>query len=38
MVDTRDYGPLISKIHAIDQDAFIITENVAKVHGGQWGI
>lgn len=38
VVDTRDYGPLISKIHAIDQDAFIITENVAKVHGGQWGI
>ncbi|WP_225792969.1 hypothetical protein [Lactobacillus crispatus] len=20
----------------MDQDAFIITENVAKVHGGQW--
>ena len=38
VVDTRDYGPLISKIQAIDQDAFIITENVAKVHGGQWGI
>ena len=38
VVDTRDYGPLISKIYAIDQDAFIITENVAKVHGGQWGI
>lgn len=38
VVDTRDYDPLISKIHAIDQDAFIITENVAKVHGGQWGI
>lgn len=38
VIDTRDYGPLISKIHAIDQDAFIITENVAKVHGGQWGI
>lgn len=38
VVDTRDYGPLISKIHSIDQDAFIITENVAKVHGGQWGI
>ena len=38
VVDTREYGPLISKIHAIDQDAFIITENVAKVHGGQWGI
>ena len=38
VVDTRDYGPFISKIHAIDQDAFIITENVAKVHGGQWGI
>lgn len=38
VIDTRDYGPLISKIHAIDLDAFIITENVAKVHGGQWGI
>ena len=38
VIDMRDYGPLISKIHAIDQDAFIITENVAKVHGGQWGI
>ncbi|KAB1963077.1 DUF2179 domain-containing protein, partial [Lactobacillus crispatus] len=24
------------KVHEIDQDAFIITENVAKVHGGQW--
>jgi uncharacterized membrane-anchored protein YitT (DUF2179 family) len=38
VVDPREYGPLISKIHEIDQDAFIITENVAKVHGGQWGM
>lgn len=36
VVDPREYGPLISKVHEIDQDAFIITENVAKVHGGQW--
>lgn len=38
IVDPREYGPLISKIHKIDKDAFIITENVAKVHGGRWGI
>lgn len=38
VVDTRDYGPLIAKIHKIDKDAFIVTENVAKVHGGRWGI
>lgn len=36
VIDPREYGPLISKVHEIDQDAFIITENVAKVHGGQW--
>lgn len=38
VVDTRDYGPLITKIHEIDPDAFIITDTVVKVHGGQWGL
>ena len=38
VVDTREYGPLISKIHEIDPDAFIITDIVARVHGGQWGL
>src|SRR5699024_9156816 len=38
VVDTREYGPLISKIHEIDPDAFIITDTVARVHGGQWGL
>lgn len=38
VVDTRDYGPLISKIHEIDEEAFIITDTVSRVHGGQWGM
>ncbi len=38
VVDTREYGPLISKIHEIDPEAFIITDTVARVHGGQWGL
>ena len=38
VVDTREYGPLISKIHDIDPEAFIITDTVARVHGGQWGL
>ena len=38
VVDTREYGPLINKIHEIDSDAFIITDTVARVHGGQWGL
>ncbi|MBP2056913.1 uncharacterized membrane-anchored protein YitT (DUF2179 family) [Lactobacillus colini] len=38
VVDRRDYGPLISKIHEIDPDAFIITDTVVRVHGGQWEI
>lgn len=36
VVDTNEYGNLISKIHQIDPDAFIITSSVAKVHGGRW--
>lgn len=38
VVDRNEYGLLISKIHEIDPDAFVITSNVAKVHGGRWGI
>lgn len=38
VVDTNEYGFLITKIHEIDPDAFIITSTVAKVHGGRWGI
>lgn len=38
IVDTNEYGALLTKIHEIDEDAFIITSNVAKVHGGRWGI
>ena len=38
VVDTRDYGPLISKIHDIDDNAFIITDTVVSVHGGKWGL
>ena len=38
VVDRREYGPLITKIHEIDPDAFIITDTVVKVHGGQWGL
>ena len=38
VVDTNEYGFLITKIHEIDPDAFIITSSVAKVHGGRWGI
>ncbi|QNQ80231.1 YitT family protein [Lactobacillus sp. PV034] len=38
VVDTRDYGPLISKIHEIDPNAFIITDTVVSVHGGKWGL
>ncbi|MBU3828083.1 MAG: YitT family protein [Candidatus Lactobacillus pullistercoris] len=38
VVDTNEYGSLITKIHEIDPDAFIITSSVAKVHGGRWGI
>lgn len=38
VVDTNEYGSLITKIHEIDPDAFIITSSVAKVHGGRWVI
>lgn len=38
VVDASEYGFLITKIHEIDPDAFIITSSVAKVHGGRWGI
>lgn len=38
VVDTRDYGPLISKIHDIDDNAFMITDTVVSVHGGKWGL
>ncbi|WEV40880.1 YitT family protein [Lactobacillus sp. ESL0681] len=36
VVDTNEYGALIAKIRDIDDDAFIVTEDVAKVHGGRW--
>lgn len=38
VIDTNEYGALISKVHKMDPDAFIITSSVAKVHGGRWGI
>ncbi|WEV44287.1 YitT family protein [Lactobacillus sp. ESL0684] len=36
VVDTNEYGALIAKIRDLDPDAFIVTEDVAKVHGGRW--
>lgn len=38
VVDTNEYGQLVAKIREIDNEAFIVTENVAKVHGGKWQI
>ena len=38
VVDNQSYGPLLRSIHAIDPDAFIITSNVVKVHGGRLGL
>ena len=38
IVDRQDYGHLIAKIHEIDPEAFIVTSNVTKVHGGKWGL
>ncbi|RMC24559.1 MULTISPECIES: YitT family protein [unclassified Lactobacillus] len=38
IVDTNEYGQLVSKAREIDSEAFIVTENVAKVHGGKWQI
>lgn len=36
VVNPNEYGALVRKIHEIDEDAFIITSNVSKVHGGRW--
>ncbi|AWN33650.1 MULTISPECIES: YitT family protein [Lactobacillus] len=38
VVDTNEYGQLVAKARAIDNEAFIVTENIAKVHGGKWQI
>lgn len=38
VIDNQSYGPLLAAIHDIDPDAFIITTNVVKVHGGTFGI
>ncbi|MDO4912393.1 MAG: YitT family protein [Lactobacillus sp.] len=38
IVDTRDYGHLIYRIHEIDPDAFIVSSNVMNVHGGRLGM
>lgn len=38
IVDTNEYGQLVSKVREIDSEAFIVTENIAKVHGGKWQI
>ncbi|KRL06005.1 YitT family protein [Liquorilactobacillus oeni] len=38
VVDNQNYGPLLSAIHDIDPDVFIITTHVVKVHGGRFGI
>lgn len=38
VIDSNEYGGLLRSIHEIDPDAFMITSNVAKVHGGRWGI
>ncbi|WP_223894873.1 YitT family protein [Lactobacillus helsingborgensis] len=38
VVDTNEYGQLVAKARAIDSEAFIVTENIAKVHGGKWQI
>ena len=38
IVDRQDYGHFIAKIHEIDPEAFIVTSNVTKVHGGKWGL
>lgn len=36
VVDTNEYGQLVAKAREIDDGAFIVTENIAKVHGGKW--
>lgn len=38
IVDRQEYGHLIASIHEIDPEAFIVTSNVTKVHGGKWGL
>ncbi|WP_281164376.1 YitT family protein [Liquorilactobacillus sicerae] len=38
VTDDLNYGNLIHQIHQIDSEAFIITSNVVKVHGGRWGM
>lgn len=38
VVDPKDYGSLISKIHQIDKNAFLIIDTVVRVHGGKWGL
>ncbi|KJY55129.1 Membrane spanning protein [Lactobacillus kimbladii] len=38
IVDTNEYGQLVAKAREIDSEAFIVTENIAKVHGGKWQI
>ena len=38
VIDNSDYGPLISAIHDVDPDAFIVASNVVKVHGGTFGM
>ena len=38
VVDNDSYGKLLSRIHDIDPNAFIVASNVVKVHGGTFGI
>lgn len=38
VIDNQSYGPLVAAVHDIDPDAFIVTSNVVKVHGGTFGI
>ncbi|WEV36364.1 YitT family protein [Lactobacillus sp. ESL0677] len=38
VVNPNEYGQLVAKVRAIDGEAFIVTENIAKVHGGKWQI
>lgn len=38
VIDSNEYGSFLRTIHEIDPDAFMITSNVAKVHGGRWGM
>ena len=38
VVDNDSYGKLLSRIHDIDPNAFIVASNVVQVHGGTFGI